>query len=115
MAEQESDARFVRGSDVRSGASWAARSARRRLLVEAPEVEWGFLTGWARRHAAAWEVVVCGGPEGAHDCPVLDGEACPLAEDADAVVADLELDPPASSDGLCGLRSRGELIDRSPP
>jgi hypothetical protein len=38
-----------------------------------------------------------------------------LAEDADAVVADLELDPPASSDGLCGLRSRGELIDRSPP
>jgi hypothetical protein len=115
MAEQESDARFVRGADVRSGASWVAGSTRRRLLVEAPEAEWGFLTGWARRHAAAWEVVVCGGPEEAHDCPVLDGEACPLAEDADAVVAGLELDPPASSEGLGGLRSRVALTHRSPP
>jgi hypothetical protein len=106
MAENQSEPRFVMAADVLIGASWGARSAPRRVLVEAPEGQWDFVARWARRHAPEWDVIVCGGPAEAHDCPALRGEACPLAGGADAVVAGLGLDPPTSSDSLWGLRSR---------
>ena len=90
---------------MRAGAGWGPRSDRRRILVEAPEDQWGFVARWARSRLAGRDVIVCGGPEATPDCPVLQGEPCPLAEEADAVVAGLELDPPPGSEDRCGLRS----------
>jgi len=39
-------------------------------------------------------VMVCNGPAGGALCPILSGEGCPLAEGADGIVFELDLDRP---------------------
>ena len=39
-------------------------------------------------------VLVCHGPSPRRLCPILKGEGCPLAEDADGIVFQLDLDRP---------------------
>jgi RimJ/RimL family protein N-acetyltransferase len=63
--------------------SWPPGATGPRLLVEARHGRW---RGEAEARARGFEVVVCCGPEGDATCPALQGEPCPLAADADAVV-----------------------------
>jgi hypothetical protein len=39
-------------------------------------------------------VMTCGGPQHGELCPILSGEGCPLAEGADGIVFELDLDRP---------------------
>lgn len=39
-------------------------------------------------------VLVCHGPQPGKLCPILSGQGCPLAEDADGIVFELDLDRP---------------------
>lgn len=39
-------------------------------------------------------VMTCGGPQHGELCPILSGDGCPLAEGADGIVFELDLDRP---------------------
>ena len=69
---------------------WPRRSHRPHVLVEGSRYRREDLFDQVRAGAT---VLVCGGPEarGAPGCPLLAGEMCPLAEDADVVI--LAFDP----------------------
>lgn len=60
---------------------------RRRLLVEGPSHQW---SGTAAANRLGYDVMVCTGPSGrAKDCPLLEGEHCPLVDGADGVLVAL--------------------------
>lgn len=64
--------------------TWPPRDGRPRVLVEVPGGRWLAAT---EAEAAGLQVLCCSGPRpGRPRCPVLDGEPCPLAAEADAVV-----------------------------
>ncbi|MGD9700898.1 MAG: N-acetyltransferase family protein [Acidimicrobiia bacterium] len=66
-------------------APWIATDARPRVLVEVAGGRWG---PEAAAHAAGLVTRACPGPgaAGGPRCPLLDGEECPLAAEADAIV-----------------------------
>jgi hypothetical protein len=64
--------------------TWPGSHGRPRVLVEGAGGRWS-AEGAAR--AAGFEVHTCAGPhDGPHECPVLVGEPCPLAVEADVIV-----------------------------
>ena len=70
---------------------WPGPHDRPRILVEVPGGR------WHAEHAATeagYQVLACPGPRRGPGgrCPVLDGEPCPLADDADAIVVSLVMD-----------------------
>ena len=71
--------------------SWPASDHRPRVLVEASGARWAGETAAA---AAGLQVLVCPGPKGRPrgTCPALEGQACPLAAEADAIVVHLPVD-----------------------
>jgi hypothetical protein len=81
-----------------------------RLLIESPEEGLGIANFDAFR-AAGFEVTVCAGPAATPgECPLVRGERCSLAADADIVLLDLDGDPHTRSAVLAALRStRPEL------
>ena len=70
---------------------WAAGDDRPRLLVEAPAARWD---GEEAALADGVQVMVCPGPRARRheSCPALEGQPCPLAEGADAIVIHLGVD-----------------------
>lgn len=76
-------------------ASWPGQHAGPRVLIEG---DWG---GWRGRGAGgndALQVLACPGPLARQrSCPALDGEACPLAASADAIVVASQSDGEAWS------------------
>jgi hypothetical protein len=68
--------------------SWPAVDDRPRLLVEAPAARWD---GEETALAEGVQLIVCPGPKARPGgrCPALDGETCPLAEQADTIVTHL--------------------------
>ena len=93
-----------------AGATGERRRPPWRLLVEsrAPGVD---IANFDAFRCAGFEVTVCEGPnEAPTECPLVRGEPCPLASDADVVLFDLDDDPPARSAVLGALRtSRPDL------
>jgi hypothetical protein len=81
-----------------------------RLLVESSEAGLA-IADLDTFCSAGFEVTVCAGPEvTAGECPVVRGEVCVLAADADVVLFDLDSDPHTRSAVLAALRaSRPEL------
>jgi hypothetical protein len=75
-------AHVVIGTEARAP-SWPHRDGRPRVLVEVPGGRW-HASNAARD--AGLQVLACPGPEVNRRCPVLAGEPCPLARDADAIV-----------------------------
>jgi hypothetical protein len=64
--------------------SWPPLDERPRLLVEVPGGRW---TAASSAEDAGFDVMMCSGPSRRRGgCPVLQGEPCPLAGDADAIV-----------------------------
>jgi hypothetical protein len=65
--------------------SWPPKGERPRLLVEAPTGRW---KGEELARSRGFDVTVCPGPPASRPdrCPMLRGEPCPLAAEADAVV-----------------------------
>jgi hypothetical protein len=63
--------------------TWSGPHDRPRVLVEVPGGRWS-AAGVAQ--AAGLHVLTCSGPGARPACPVLSGEACPLAAGADAIV-----------------------------
>jgi hypothetical protein len=50
-------------------------------------------------------VEVCHGPGGEHRCPLVEGEACPLAENAHGIVFELDLERPEHREILSKYKS----------
>lgn len=74
--------------------SWPPGDRRRRVLVEAAGGRWQGETAADESDVA---VAVCRGPSRRrHRCPVLDGDRCPLADGADAIVVLLDPDDDAT-------------------
>lgn len=94
-----SKARVALGTSARTP-SWPPRDARRRILVEASNPRWRY--GITSIEPSV-NVMVCPGPPKGYRtrCPVLSGDPCPLAAEADAIVVARSLD-----DEL-----RGDLVD----
>lgn len=95
--------------------SWPRHHDRPRVLVEVKGGRWA---GEEEARAANVDVVVCPGPSRQRrgECPVLRGEACPLARDADAIVFGLEPDEPrnrAIREGHGALHPDVPVIDRT--
>jgi hypothetical protein len=64
--------------------SWPGPHDRRRVLVEGgPGGRWH---AEQEAHAAGLQVLTCAGPSEEASCPALNGEPCPLAAAADAIV-----------------------------
>ncbi|HUP73929.1 MAG TPA: hypothetical protein VM282_12890 [Acidimicrobiales bacterium] len=65
--------------------SWPARDSRRRILVESSNPRW---RSGITAAAPTVDVMVCSGPPSGYRerCPVLAGQPCPLAAEADAIV-----------------------------
>lgn len=84
----------VRGIIATRGAapSWPGPHDRLRVLVEGAGGRWHAESAAA---SAGIEVLGCPGPEGrGRSCPLLRGERCPLAADADAIVVSHPPDTP---------------------
>src|SRR4029453_2884873 len=84
----------------------AARAGGRppwRLLMESrqPGVDIANLAAYS---GAGFIFPVCEGPDEAPDCPLGRGEPCPLVDEADVVLFDLD-DRPARGAGLNALRA----------
>lgn len=76
--------------------SWPPDDGRRRLLVEAAGGRW---RGESAAHDADTAVAICSGPRRRRTgCPVLNGDRCPLADGADAIVILLDPDDDMTSD-----------------
>lgn len=71
--------------------TWPVDGARPRILVEAMSGRW---PGEDVAREAGFDVRTCRGPSESQSCPMLEGEACPLAEGADMIVVQL---PPAAA------------------
>jgi len=71
--------------------SWAPEDDRPRVLVEVAGGRW---TAERPLEDAGLAAAMCSGPDRRHrsGCPVLEGEACPLADGADAIVVLLDPD-----------------------
>jgi GNAT superfamily N-acetyltransferase len=71
--------------------TWPARDKRKRVLVEAANPRWRL---GITRAGPGINVRVCPGPPAGRPdrCPLLAGESCPLAADADAIVVASSLD-----------------------
>jgi GNAT superfamily N-acetyltransferase len=82
--------------------SWPGEHVRPRILAEVPGGRWRNETAARER---GFDVVVCPGPGRgrAARCPLLEGERCPLADGADAVVFALRADDPRSAEVLAGM------------
>jgi hypothetical protein len=80
--------------------SWPPHTERPRLLVEAPAGRWG---GEELARSRGFDVMVCPGPPASRPdrCPLLRGEPCPLASEADAVVVALPSHPGTIGEQLC--------------
>jgi hypothetical protein len=72
-------------------ATWPPGEARPRLLVEVAGRRWA---GERAAEAAGVATAMCAGPavRGDHECPVLSGGRCPLADEADAIIVLLDPD-----------------------
>lgn len=73
--------------------SWPPKATGHKLLVAAAGGRW---SGERAASQAGCVTAVCSGPSGRTraGCPVLSGERCPLADDADAIVILLDPDDP---------------------
>ena len=82
--------------------SWPGAHDRPRILAEVPGGRWRNEDA-ARRQG--FDVIVCPGPGRgrAARCPVLEGDPCPLASGADAVVSALRPDDPRSAEIVAAL------------
>ena len=71
--------------------TWPKHDQRRRVLVEIAGGRW---SGERQANEAGLATAVCSGPTrlGRRGCPVLNGEHCPLADDADAIMVLLDPD-----------------------
>jgi hypothetical protein len=80
--------------------SWPPQTERPRLLVEAPTGRW---KGEELARSRGFDVTVCPGPPASRPdrCPVLRGEPCPLAAEADAVVVAFPTTTGALGEQLC--------------
>jgi hypothetical protein len=79
---------------------------RPRILVEAPMHPWHAIVTEAQALHDC-DVVFCGGPDATGDeCPAVRGEPCPLAADADVIVAGLGLDVADGRARLASLRAQ---------
>jgi hypothetical protein len=85
-----SKVRIAVGTSARTP-SWPARDARRRILVEAGNPRWRSGITSIEPNAS---VMICAGPPCGYRerCPVLAGQPCPLAAEADAIVIARSLD-----------------------
>ena len=72
-------------------ATWPPADARPRVLVEVAGRRWA---GEHAAEAAGLATAMCAGPavRGDHECPVLSGGRCPLADEADAIIVLLDPD-----------------------
>ncbi len=76
--------------------SWPGRHDRPRILLEVPGGTW---YGTKALQAGGFQVVACAGPAAfGGRCPALDGQPCPLAAGADAVVVGLPTSTEAGSE-----------------
>jgi RimJ/RimL family protein N-acetyltransferase len=80
--------------------SWPPDTERPRLLVEAPTGRW---QGEELARSRGFDVMVCPGPPASRPdrCPLLRGEPCPLAAEADAVVVAFPNRAGTLGDQLC--------------
>lgn len=94
-------ARVIIGAAAGSVPAWPGPRTRPRVLVEVPGGRW---RAEAAARAAGLQVVACPGPQGQppDHCPLLRGEPCPLASEADAVVFCLRPEDPRSEAILVG-------------
>lgn len=87
--------------------TWPGAYEHPRVLVEAPGGAW---RGEQPARDAGLDVLICPGPtrrSGPPSCPLLRGERCPLADDADVVVFALDpADPEAAAIVSAHLRDR---------
>jgi hypothetical protein len=60
-----------------------------RLLIESDH-PYERVADYVRFVDAGMDVVVCGGPAGDQTCAALDGQPCPLVDEVDAVLNDIE-------------------------
>ncbi len=93
----EHDDGVVRLSIGTSGSSpaWPPGERRRKVLVEVPGRRW---SGERAAESADLAVAMCAGPDArrGHECPVLAGGTCDLAQDADVIVVLLDPDDDVS-------------------
>ena len=77
-------------------ATWPPADPRPRLLVEVAGRRW---SGEQAADAAGVATAMCAGPaaRGDHQCPVLEGGRCPLADEADAIIVLLDPDDERSA------------------
>jgi hypothetical protein len=87
------------------GPVWPSKPHGRKLLVEKPGGRW---EGRRRALDAGFDVLVCGVRE---SCPALQGQPCPLADGADAIVLAVPRDDPRGS----ALRRAHERLHSSVP
>jgi GNAT superfamily N-acetyltransferase len=87
------------------GPAWPVHGARPRVLVEGAGVRWHGVDELSR---SGFDVYTCPGPgpAGRRRCPAMDGEPCPLAAGADAIVVAY---PPGSERGGRLLEAHGIL------
>lgn len=93
----EHDDGVIRLSIGTSGPSpaWPPGERRRKVLVEVPGRRW---SGERAAGSADLAVAMCAGPDARrrHECPVLAGGTCDLAQDADVIVVLLDPDDDVS-------------------
>ncbi len=77
--------------------TWPSGERRPHVLVEVAGRRWA---GERVAEAAGLATAMCAGPaaRGEHGCPVLAGERCPLADDADAIIVLLDPDDERSAE-----------------
>jgi len=76
--------------------TWPAAEDRPRVLVEVAGRRWA---GEYAAESAGLATAMCAGPavRGDHECPVLSGGRCPLADEADAIIVLLDPDDPRTA------------------
>lgn len=84
---------------------WSPSTGRPRVLLEMRGAPWAVLDGL---RDAGYDVVACSGPA-TRRCPLLDGDECPLAADADAIVLALPHDERAD-DLACAHAERHRSV-----
>jgi len=77
-----------------------------RVLVESQSPVAAVADYWAFR-LGRMDVAVCSGPGGdADECPLVRGEPCPFAEQADAVLVELDISLPSTQRIVAALTAR---------